>query len=63
MISLKSRPYTFKGKVKDLVNDIQEEIESRELEEIEQGFAENSFCDNTGFCCGASCKYYESCKS
>ena len=32
MINLKSRPYTFKGKVKDLVNDIQEEMESRELE-------------------------------
>ena len=36
MINLKSRPYTFKGKVKDLVNDIQEEMESRELEEIEK---------------------------
>lgn len=32
------------------------------MEEIRQGFAENSFCDNTGFCCGSSCKYYENCK-
>ena len=62
MINLKNRPYTFRGKVKDLVNDIQEEIESREIEEIRQGFAENGFCDNTGFCCGSSCKYYENCK-
>ena len=44
MINLKNRPYTFKGKVKDLVNDIQEEMESRELEEIEQGFAETPLC-------------------
>lgn len=62
MISLKKRPYNFVGKVKDLANDIQEEIESREMEEIEQGFKENCCCDNFGYCCGASCKYYASCK-
>lgn len=62
MISLKERPYSFVGKVKDLVNDIQEEIESREMKEIEQGFKENCCCDNFGYCCGASCKYYTSCK-
>ena len=32
MITLKERNYCFVGKVKDLCKDIQEEIESRELE-------------------------------
>lgn len=22
---------------------------------------ENAFCDNTGYCCGTSCKYYSKC--
>ena len=49
MIALKERNYIFVGKVKDLCNDIQEEIESRELEEIRKGFEENMFCDNYGY--------------
>lgn len=31
-------------------------------QEIEQGFRENNFCDNTGYCCGTSCKNYYKCK-
>lgn len=31
-------------------------------EEIEQGFRENSFCDNTGYCMGTSCKSYCKCR-
>ncbi len=31
-------------------------------QEIEQGFRENNFCDNTGCCCGTSCKNYYKCK-
>lgn len=58
MITLKERNYIFVGKVKDLCNDIQEEIESRELEEIRKGFEENMFCDNYGYCCGTSCRNY-----
>lgn len=62
MITLKERNYIFVGKVKDLCNDIQEEIESRELEEIRKGFEENMFCDNYGYCCGTSCRNYYKCK-
>lgn len=40
-----------------------EEMEIAEFEEeIRRGFAENMFCDNTGFCCGASCKNYYKCQ-
>lgn len=41
------------------------EEEAKEIileEEIEKGFEENAFCDNTGFCNGTSCKYYKECK-
>ena len=31
-------------------------------EEIQKGFAENMFCDNTGYCCGTSCKNYKNCQ-
>ena len=62
MIILKERNYIFVGKVKDLCNDIQEEIESRELEEIRKGFEENMFCDNYGYCCGTSCRNYYKCQ-
>lgn len=62
MITLKERNYIFVGKVKDLCNDIQEKIESRELEEIRKGFEENMFCDNYGYCCGTSCRNYYKCK-
>ena len=62
MITLKERNYIFVGKVKDLCNDIQEEIESRELEEIRKGFEENMFCDNYGYCCGTSCRKYYKCQ-
>lgn len=62
MITLKKRNYIFVGKVKDLCNDIQEEIESRELEEIRKGFEENMFCDNYGYCCGTSCRNYYKCQ-
>lgn len=62
MITLKERKYIFVGKVKDLCNDIQEEIESRELEEIRKGFEENMFCDNYGYCCGTSCRNYYKCQ-
>ena len=62
MITLKERNYSFVGKAKDLCNDIQEEIESREMEEIRRGFEENMFCDNYGYCCGTSCKNYYKCK-
>lgn len=62
MITLKERNYSFVGKAKDLCNDIQEEIESREMEEIRRGFKENMFCDNYGYCCGTSCKSYYKCQ-
>ena len=62
MITLKEKNYIFVGKVKDLCNDIQEEIESRELEEIRKGFEENMFCDNYGYCCGTSCRNYYKCQ-
>ena len=62
MIALKERNYIFVGKVKDLCNDIQEEIESKELEEIRKGFEENMFCDNYGYCCGTSCRNYYKCQ-
>ena len=62
MIILKERNYSFVGKAKDLCNDIQEEIESREMEEIRRGFEENMFCDNYGYCCGTSCKNYYKCQ-
>lgn len=62
MKTSKKKIYCFVGKLKDLCKDIQEEIESRELEEIEEGFAENIFCDNYGYCCGTSCKNYINCQ-
>lgn len=31
-------------------------------EEIRQGFADNMFCDNYGYCCGTSCKNYHKCQ-
>ena len=37
-------------------------MESREIEEIERGFAENMFCDNYGYCCGSSCRNYINCQ-
>ena len=39
-----------------------EETESDFDNEIIQGFKENMFCDNTGFCCGSSCKNYYKCQ-
>ena len=62
METLKEKNYIFVGKVKDLCNDIQEEIESRELKEIRKGFEENMFCDNYGYCCGTSCRNYYKCQ-
>lgn len=59
---MKKGNYLFVGKAKNLLKDLQEEIESRFEEEIEQGLMENNFCDNTGFCCGTSCKNYYNCK-
>lgn len=62
MKTSKKKIYFFVGKLKDLCKDIQEKIESRELEEIEEGFAENMFCDNYGYCCEISCKNYINCQ-
>lgn len=40
-----------------------EEIELAEFDrEIQEGFAENMFCDNTGYCCGTSCRNYWKCQ-
>lgn len=30
--------------------------------EVEDGFKDNCFCDNTGYCCGISCSRYYKCK-
>ncbi len=54
--------YYYFGKAKNLKKDIEEEIESEEIKEIEEGFAQNAFCDNHGYCCGTSCRYYATCK-
>lgn len=37
-------------------------INNFEEKNINQGFKENCCCDNFGYCCGASCKYYANCK-
>lgn len=54
--------YIFIGKIENLCNDIAEEIESREIEEIEKGFEENLFCDSYGICQGINCPNYYKCK-
>lgn len=54
--------YYYFGKAKNLKEDLEEEIESEEIKKIEEGFRENTFCDNSGYCCGTSCKYYATCK-
>ncbi len=38
-----------------------EEKENNFEKEIENGFLTNMFCDNFGFCKGASCKNYYKC--
>jgi hypothetical protein len=53
---------TNKTDVKNLKNEITELKECIQYAEIEQGFADNCFCDNYGFCNGTSCKYYNNCK-
>ena len=59
---IKELYYVFKGKAKDLCKDIKAEIDTRFEEEIEEGFRENLFCDNYGYCCGLNCKNYYNCK-
>lgn len=54
--------YYFKGKVKDLCKDIDEEIEAEFDKEIEEGFLDNMFCDTYGYCCGTGCKNYYDCQ-
>lgn len=53
--------YVFVGKMKDLYEDIQCRIETEIDNEIREGFKENGFCDNYGYC-SSSCKYYYKCK-
>lgn len=43
----------------DTLEELKEQLFDKE---IEQGFAENCFCDNYGFCGGSSCKNYANCK-
>lgn len=54
--------YLFIGKAKDLLSDVSFEVEADFDREIEEGFRENLFCDNTGYCCGSSCKNYYLCQ-
>lgn len=42
---MKKLDYCFVGKVKDLLEDLDCEIESRLDKEIEEGFMDNNFCD------------------
>lgn len=58
---MKKGVYCFVGKVKDLVEDIECEIDNIVDREIQQGFAENGLCDTYGYC-SSSCKYYGKCK-
>ena len=59
---IKERKYYFVGKIKDLLKDLELEIEMQFDKEIEEGFRENLFCDNYGYCCGLNCKNYYNCK-
>ena len=47
---------------KTILNEIVDRMEADFDEEIEAGFRDNNFCDNTGFCGGMSCKNYFNCK-
>lgn len=47
---------------KTILEEMESRIESDFDKEIEEGFKENMFCDNTGFCCGSSCKNYYKCQ-
>jgi hypothetical protein len=58
----KLKASTSETEIKNLKAEIEEINECIEYEEIEQGFADNCFCDNYGFCCGTSCKNYNNCK-
>lgn len=53
-------------KIKELMkiwNCTREEAEEILFDkEIEEGLKENNFCDNTGYCCGTSCRNYAKCK-
>lgn len=59
---IKERKYYFVGKVKDLLKDLELEIEMQFDKEIEEGFLDNMFCDTYGYCCGTGCKNYCNCK-
>lgn len=59
---IKERKYYFVGKVKDLLKDLELEIEMQFDKEIEEGFLDNMFCDTYGYCCGTGCKNYYNCK-
>lgn len=42
--------------------DEDDELLDEEFErEIEEGFRDNMFCDNTGYCQGVSCRNYNKC--
>lgn len=59
---MKKLDYCFVGTVKDLLKDLNCEIESRFDKEIEEGFRDNNFCDSYGYCSGSSCKNYYKCR-
>ena len=49
-------------KVERLENDFQD-LELEDFDnEMQQGYADNMFCDNYGYCCGTSCRNYWKCQ-
>lgn len=52
---MKKLKYSFVGKLKDLLIDIQEQ------EELEEGFRESTICDLYGYCGGEECSNFSNC--
>lgn len=59
---MKKLIYGFRGKVKDLLTDLEDYEDYLIDKKIEEGFRENNFCDNYGYCCGSECEKYYKCK-
>lgn len=58
---MKQLKYSFAGKVKDLLSDIQWTIDIQEQEELEEGFRESTICDLYGYCGGEECSNFSNC--
>lgn len=47
--------------IDDCLEEQDDILDDYEDDYKDEGFAENMFCDNYGYCCGSSCRNYFKC--